>query len=111
MEAAAGLKSQEALFQVAVPWLVARGMREANARSLLGGAVKHLGAREAWELASECIRQDVLEPAAWISKALNERIAAGGRRAAPAASVNRQEALEARNREVARQLAAGGSTP
>lgn len=111
LQAAAGLKAQDALFQVAVPWLVARGMREPNARSLLGGAVKHLGPDDAWVLASECISQGILEPAAWISKSLNERIATAGRRAAPAAGINRQEALEARNREVARRLAAEGSTP
>jgi len=71
-----GLEPQEAIFQVAVPWLVARGVPDRSARSLLGGAVKQLGAAGAWELASECIRQGAIEPAAWLSKALNERIAA-----------------------------------
>ncbi|WP_083315585.1 HNH endonuclease [Achromobacter xylosoxidans] len=70
-----GLTPSESLFQVAVPWLVARGMKDGNARSLLGGAVKQLGASGAWELASECMRTEVMEPGAWLSKALNERIA------------------------------------
>lgn len=59
-----------------MPWLVSRGVRDNIARSLLGGAVKQLGAEAAWELASECIRQGVLDPAPWLSKALNERISA-----------------------------------
>lgn len=71
----AGLAPAEALFQVAVPWLVARGVRDSSARSLLGGARKQLGDLGAWELASECMRVEALEPAAWLSKALNERIA------------------------------------
>ncbi|CUJ59939.1 Uncharacterised protein [Achromobacter xylosoxidans] len=50
-------------------------MKDGNARSLLGGAVKQLGASGAWELASECMRTEVMEPGAWLSKALNERIA------------------------------------
>lgn len=71
----AGLAPAEALFQVAVPWFVARGVRDSSARSLLGGARKQLGDQGAWELASECMRVEALEPAAWLSKALNERIA------------------------------------
>ncbi|GEM_PF-1861161 len=105
----AGLTPQESLFQVAVPWLVARGMRDAAARSLLGGAVKQLGPEAAWELASECIRLEILEPAAWLSRSLNERIAAGSQRPRRPGQggppMNRQEALEARNREIARQMA------
>ncbi|MDX3877622.1 MAG: hypothetical protein QHC81_03950 [Achromobacter sp.] len=75
-----GLTPSESLFQVAVPWLVARGMKDGNARSLLGGAVKQLGPAAAWELASECMRTEVMEPGAWLSKALNARIAPGPNR-------------------------------
>jgi hypothetical protein len=105
------LTPKEALFQVAVPWLVARGMRDPNARSLLGGAVKQLGEDEAWLLASECIRGDVLEPGAWISKALNERIAAGGTLSRGATS--KPKAAERRadwNAEMAATIAAATST-
>lgn len=91
----AGLTPSESLFQVAVPWLVARGMKDGNARSLLGGAVKQLGAAGAWELASECMRTEVMEPGAWLSKALNARIAPGpsrrpgsGMRPADPAAIN-----------------------
>jgi hypothetical protein len=47
---------------------------------LLGGAVKQLGAAGAWELASECMRTEVMEPGAWLSQALNARIASGPNR-------------------------------
>ena len=96
-ELPAGLKPAESLFQVAVPWLVARGMKDGNARSLLGGAIKQLGAAGAWELASECMRTEVMEPGAWLSKALNARIATGPNRRpgsgmppADAAAINAQ---------------------
>jgi len=103
-----GLEPQEAIFQVAVPWFVARGVPDRSARSLLGGAVKQLGAEEAWKLASECIRVGALEPAAWLSKALNERIAAragpgGGRRKG-----SRADDRAAWNAELSEVLAEGG---
>lgn len=103
-----GLTPQEYLFQVALPWLTARGMREASARSLLGGAVKQLGPADAQALVAECIRQEVLEPAAWLSKALNERIAAragpgGGRRKG-----SRADERAAWNAELNEVLAEGG---
>lgn len=103
-----GLEPQEAIFQVAVPWLVARGVPDRSARSLLGGAVKQLGSDGAWELASECIRQGAIEPAAWLSKALNERIAAragpgGGRRKG-----SRADERAAWNAELNEVLAEGG---
>ena len=50
-----GLTANEALFQVAVPWLVANGCKESGIRSLLGGAIKQIGAESAWSLASECM--------------------------------------------------------
>lgn len=107
-DAPPGLEPQEAIFQIAVPWLVTRGMPDRSARSLLGGAVKQLGAQEAWELASECIRQGVLEPAAWLSKSLNERIATragpgGGRRKG-----SRADERAAWNAELSEVLAEGG---
>lgn len=104
-----GLTPNESLFQIAVPWLVARGMKDGNARSLLGGAVKQLGPAGAWELASECMRIEVMEPGAWLSQALNARIASGPNRrpgsGLPASGINRQEALEARNLEAAERAA------
>ena len=105
-----GLTAGAALFQVAVPWLVSRGMKDASARSLLGAAKKQLGDEGAWDLASDCMRDEVMDPAPWLAAALNDRIARGGynRRPGtgmPPAGMNRQEALEAKNQEVAQRLA------
>ncbi|WP_423197875.1 Bacteriophage T5 Orf172 DNA-binding domain-containing protein [Cupriavidus sp. H19C3] len=74
-DAAASLTPADALFQIAVPWLVARGVPDKTARSLLGGARKQLEDVGAWELASECIRVAPLEPVAWLAAAINARIA------------------------------------
>jgi hypothetical protein len=72
-----GLAPADAVFQVAVPWLVERGMPEKAARSLLGAARKQLGDDGAWALASDCMREKPLEPAAWLAGALNSRIGRG----------------------------------
>lgn len=71
---AIGLSAQESIFTIAVPWLVANGCKEANVRSLLGGAVKQLGSDGAWELASQCMREHPVEPIGWLAAALNSRI-------------------------------------
>lgn len=75
--AAPQLTPADALFQVAVPWLVDRGVADKTARSLLGGARKQLGDEGAWNLASECIRLAPLEPTAWLAGALNQRMRRG----------------------------------
>lgn len=69
-----GLSSQGSIFQIAVPWLIANGGKESNARSLLGGAVKQLGADSAWELASECMRENPIEAMSWIAAGINSRM-------------------------------------
>jgi hypothetical protein len=98
-----GLTAKDAVFHLAVPWLVERGVPDKNARSLLGGAIKQLGDEGALTLAQECMREGPLEPAAWIAGAINARMKPGGVRG------NKQENLEARNRAVAARLAQEGS--
>jgi hypothetical protein len=71
--ASKGLTAHEAIFQIAVPWLVANGGKEANVRSVLGAAEKHLTPDGAWQLARECMAEKPLEPVAWIAAALNAR--------------------------------------
>lgn len=73
-----GLNSQEAIFQIAVPWLVDRGCKEGNIRSLLGGAVKQLGADAAWALASQCMTEKPIEPIAWLAAGINAQSATRG---------------------------------
>ena len=98
-----GLTAEEAVFQVAVPWLVERGVPDRNARSLMGAARKQLGDDGAWGLAAQFMREKPVEPAAWISAAINARIKpAQGR-------PNKQQQLEAKNREIAERLAKEGS--
>lgn len=69
-----GISPADALFQIAVPWLVERGMVDKAARSLLGGARKHLGDDGAWTLAAECMDAKPMEPAGWLAASLNARI-------------------------------------
>lgn len=98
-----GLNAEEAVFQIAVPWLVERGVPDRNARSLMGAARKQLGDEEAWALAQQFMRDKPVEPAAWISAAINARIKPGPKRP------NKQEALEARNHQIAQDWANGGT--
>jgi hypothetical protein len=72
-EASQGLSAHEAIFQIAVPWFVANGGKEANVRSMLGGAEKHLSPDGAWQLAQECMAAKPLEPVSWLVAALNAR--------------------------------------
>lgn len=83
------LTAADALFQIAVPWLVSRDVTDKTARSLLGGARKQLGDDGAWDLASECIRVAPLEPTAWLAAALNARI--GKRPSRPNGQLNNDD--------------------
>lgn len=78
------------------------GMPAAQCGSFVGKLVKDHGS----DVVIDAVRSAVLErpadPASFLKAACQHR---AGQRTAP----NRQEALEARNREVARRLAAGGS--
>jgi hypothetical protein len=69
-----GLTVDQAIFQVAVPWLVERGVTDRNARSLMGAARKQLGDDGAWGLAQQFMQEKPVEPAAWISAAINARM-------------------------------------
>jgi hypothetical protein len=69
-----GLTAEQAIFQVAVPWLVERGVVDRNARSLMGAARKQLGDDDAWGLAQQFMQEKPVEPAAWISAAINARM-------------------------------------
>jgi hypothetical protein len=107
-DASQGLTPHEAIFQIGVPWLVSHAgpdVKEANIRSMLGGAEKHLGEDGAWLLVQDCMRVKPFEPVAWVAGAINERKKVGVKSAHP----NRQEALEARNNDVAQRWAEGES--
>lgn len=74
-----GISAKDAIFQIAVPWLVERGVPDRSARSLMGGADKQLGADGAWDLAQQFMREKPMEPAAWIAGALNARMKTKGK--------------------------------
>ncbi len=91
------MTAKEALFGLAVPWLVEQGLLEKHARSLLGAAAKQLGDEEAWQLVQRGMQENPLEPAAWLCAAMQNRTqshAAPGHRSKPTA-------LEAHNAEAA----------
>lgn len=75
-DASQGLTPHEAIFQIGLPWLVSHAgsdVKEANLRSMLGGAEKHLGEAGAWLLVQDCMRVKPFEPVAWVAGAINER--------------------------------------
>jgi len=51
--------------------MVERQVKESNARSLLGAAVKVLGDAGAWALCQRMMGERPMEPAAWMAAALN----------------------------------------
>jgi hypothetical protein len=67
------LDAKDAIWQIAVPWMVARQVKDGNARSLMGAAVKVLGDIEAWALCQRMMQERPMEPAAWIAAALNAK--------------------------------------
>lgn len=73
----AGLDAKDAIFQVAVPWMVERGVPDKSARSLLGGAMKQFGDDGAWDLAQRLMRERPMEPAAWLAGAINKSMGKG----------------------------------
>ena len=69
-----GMNSKDAIFQVAVPWMVDRGVPDKSARSLMGGAIKQLGDDAAWNLAQRLMEERPVEPASWVAAAINKSI-------------------------------------
>jgi hypothetical protein len=76
-KASQGMTVHESIFRIGIPWLVDRGANERNVRSMLGGAIKQIGDDGAWGLMQDCMREQPVEPVAWIAAALNARLPAG----------------------------------
>lgn len=72
-----GLDAKDAIFQIAVPWMVERGVPDKSARSLMGGAMKQLGDDGAWDLAQRLMQERPVEPAAWLAGAINKSMGKG----------------------------------
>lgn len=104
--AGAPLDSNDAIWQVAIPWMIERGCQESKIRSLLGGAVKAMGADAAWVLAQSCMEAKALNPVEYIAAGINKHLKENGDRrgGADRRGMNRQEQLEADNRAVVRRM-------
>lgn len=55
------------VFQIVVPWLTFHEVEDSDARSLMGSAIKTLGAEGARELGRQCIDAAPNEPVAWLT--------------------------------------------
>lgn len=92
------LTADEIIFTYGLNLLTSAGVAEKHARSFLGGLRKSHGDDALVDALRECIRAKPLQPLEWLAKVLPPI-------GAPP-KLNKQEALEARNREVvARMLA------
>ncbi|HKS73496.1 MAG TPA: hypothetical protein VJQ82_09900 [Terriglobales bacterium] len=100
-----GIDAKDAIWQIAVPWLIERHVPDKSARSLMGAAVKVLDEGGAWALCQRMMDERPMEPAAWLAAALNAqaKVGAPGKGGRP---MNKQEALEARNRQIAMEAVA-----
>jgi hypothetical protein len=72
-ESPPGLSAKEAIYSVGLSWMLEKGCVEKSARSLLGAGIKTQGDDKAWELVQAMIKENPIEPAAWLSAALNVR--------------------------------------
>ena len=98
--AAAPPTDREMVFATGVPLLTAAGVVEKNARSMLAMLSRKHGEAAVAQAIVETARDHAGEPVSWLQAILNGK---GGGRA-----VNRQEALEQRNRQTAVDWAAQG---
>ena len=93
---------QEIIFGYGVPLLTSAGIADKLARSFLGGLRKSHGDGQVVNALRDCIRAKPLQPLEWLAKRLPPLGSAGGN----VVPLNKQEALEAANRQVAERLAA-----
>jgi len=88
---------QEQVWANGIPLLTAAGVKESNARSMLGGLCKTHGPEAVADAIQRCAEQGALAPVAWLQAALKAK-----------PSQNKQEALEQRNSAIGQQWAAQG---
>lgn len=87
------MTDEEIIFAYGVPMLTNAGTADKQARSFLGGLRKAHGDPAVVDALRQCARAKPLQPIEWLAKLLPPRGASP--------PLNRQEALEARNRSVA----------
>ncbi|UOF80823.1 hypothetical protein [Caudoviricetes sp.] len=85
---------RENIFSYGIPLLTGAGIKESQARSFFGKLIKDNGDAAVVEALRECFRMKPIQPLEWLVAALN-----GSSRP----QMNKQEALEASNMEIARR--------
>lgn len=85
---------RENIFAYGIPLLTSAGIKESQARSFFGKLIKDNGDAAVVEALRECFRMKPIQPLEWLVAALN-----GSTRH----QMNKQEALEASNMEIARR--------
>ncbi len=99
--AKAPLTPDEIIFGYGVPLLTNAGTPDKQARSFLGGIRKSHGDDALVNALRDCVKAKPLQPLEWLAKALPPMGAKG--------KPNKQEALEQRNKEIARAWASKDS--
>lgn len=85
---------REKIFAFGIPLLTSAGIKESQARSFFGKLIKDNGDAAVADALRECFRMKPIQPLEWLVAALN-----GSSRP----QMNKQEALEASNMEIARR--------
>lgn len=87
---------KENIFAYGIPLLVNAGVKESHARSFFGKLIKDHGDAAVANILRDCFRVKPIQPLEWLMAALN---------GATRPQMNKQEALEASNLEIARKAA------
>jgi hypothetical protein len=69
------MTAKDAIWKLGIPWMIDRGSDERKVRSMVGNVVRQLGDDEAWAVVQDCMREQTVEPVAWLAGALNKRMA------------------------------------
>lgn len=85
---------RENIFAYGIPLLTSAGIKESQARSFFGKLIKDNGDAAVVEALRECFRMKPIQPLEWLMAALN---------GSTKPQMNKQEALEASNMEIARR--------
>lgn len=65
-----GLSDTDGIWSQGVPFLIAAGVTEVRARSMLGGLIKSHGAARVWSALQGAIKERPIEPVSWLQAAI-----------------------------------------
>lgn len=75
-----GLTSKEMLWSQGIPLLIAAGVPEKNARSMLGGLCRAHGDEAVARVVADCAAIAPIEPVSWMQSALKVKVSPGAKR-------------------------------